>query len=237
MAAQRPRPVSPLPSAQIARRARLELRRRERGTMGRRLLLQLPLLIWLVVFWVFLWDSISPLTIVGGLLVGIFVTRALYLPPAELGGRVNIVWLAIFAVQFAFAVVLASLQVAWMTIRPRGAPTSSVVAVPLRSRSDLIMTLVAQVTTLIPGSVVVEANRTESVLYLHVLDARNEKAIDKARAEVQRNEERLVHALGSPADVDQINAHRIAEGRKPLSATRYAVMLIGRDRGTGKETG
>lgn len=162
---------------------------------------QLPLLVWLVVLWMLLWGSLSWLNLVTGILVAVLVTRVFYLPPVELSGRFNLWWALVFVVTFVWDVVKGSFHVAWIAVDPREIPHSSVIAVPLHSKSDLIMLLVSLNISLVPGSLVVEADRYGTVLYVHALDAHDERSIEHARRIVQRAERRIVRVIGSRDDV------------------------------------
>ena len=174
--------------------------------MRRVLLHQLPLLIWLVVLWMLLWGAFSWLNLVTGALIALLVTRVFYLPPIQLSGRLNLWWAFVFAVRFTYDLFAASIQVAWLAVDPRSIPSSSVVAVSLRSRSDLIMTLVSIAISLVPGSLVVEADRLRGVLYVHVLNTRNSGDVTDARASVLAVEGRIVKALGSRQDVELVRS-------------------------------
>ena len=165
---------------------------------------QLPLLVVLVLLWMMLWGSLTPLTIVTGVLVAIVVTRAFYLPPVELSGRFNLFWFVVFLLRFFLELVKGSFQVAWKAVSPRPLRRSSVVAVQLLTRSDFIMTLSAIVVSLIPGSIVIEVDRAGGVLYLHAIGAADDAAIAKVRADVLASEVLLVKALGSVDDLRSI---------------------------------
>lgn len=176
---------------------------------------QLPLLVWLVVLWTLLWGSLSPLTLLTGLLMAIFVMRVFYLPPVQLSGRFNIVQAVIFICTFVYDVVRGSFQVAWLAIDPRKVPRSAVIAVQLGSRSDLIMLLVSINISLVPGSLVVEADRFRSKLYVHAIDIDSEEDIEKARQTVLTVERRIVRVIGSKEDLRIIEAkHAASEGAK-----------------------
>src|SRR5690606_24956025 len=108
-----------------------------RARLRRVVLHQIPMLVWLVFLWMLLWGSFSWLTILTGVIVAVLVTRVFYLPPLALSGRFNLWWALVFAVHFAYDLFRASVEVAWIAIDPRKVPSSSVVAVQLRSRSDL----------------------------------------------------------------------------------------------------
>lgn len=172
-----------------------------RARMRKVLLHQLPLLIWLVLLWMLLWGAFSWMNLVSGAIIALIVTRVFYLPPIQLSGRFNVWWAFRFGVRFLWDVLSASVQVSWLAINPRSIPSSSVVAVPLRSRSDLIMTLVSISISLVPGSLVVEADRLRAVLYVHVLNTRTPEDVDVARADVLDVERRIVLALGSRDDI------------------------------------
>lgn len=181
---------------------------------------QLPLIVWLVVLWVLLWDELTVVTVVSGVIVAAGVIRAFYLPAVELSGRFNVFWAAVFAVRFVGDVITASIHVAWQAIDPRGTPRSSIIAVDLHTRSDIVLTLTGESVSLVPGSLVVEVDRLRTVLYLHVLGTRNYRDVEKFRASVLKVEERLVRALGSAEDIRRINRTRVREGRSPIHRTR-----------------
>ena len=95
-------------------------------------------------------------------------------------------------------VVRASIEVAVIALTPRCTPRGAVVGVQLRSHSDLYLTLTAELVSLVPGSLVVEAQRLTGMLYLHVLDLERSGGAEAVRAHVLAQEERLLRALASP---------------------------------------
>jgi len=166
-----------------------------------RLWQQLPLLVALVVLWMLLWGTISPLSFLSGAVVAVLVTRLFYLPPVELSGRFNPLWGIVFLGRFAFDIVVGSFSVAYQAFRPRGLRNNSVIAVDLVTRSDFIMTLTALAISLIPGSLVVEVDRGRSILYLHAINTESDKDVENLRRKVLSVERALVRALGSVEDV------------------------------------
>ena len=168
------------------------------------LLQQLPLLIGLVVLWMVLWGMLSWLSLLSGILVAFVVSLVFYLPPVELGGRLNPFWGIVFLVRFLLDLVVASLQVAWLVVRPRGVVENAVIAAPLQTRSDFIMTLTATALSLVPGSIVLEVDREQSILYLHVIDAGTAEQTDRFRAKVRRVERGIVRAVGSKQDLEAV---------------------------------
>jgi multicomponent Na+:H+ antiporter subunit E len=187
-----------------------------RGSIWR----QVPLLVWLVVLWLFLWDQVSVLSIVTGLVLALLVTRVFYLPPVELPDRVNPLGVLLFVVRFIVDLVRASFQVAWMAIDPRRVPTSSIIAVQLSTKSDLSLTLTALAVSLVPGSLIVEADRQDDILYLHALGTETPEDVEQVRAGVLAVEERIVRAIGSRDDVRRVNLSRAERSLPPLITGR-----------------
>jgi multicomponent Na+:H+ antiporter subunit E len=181
--------------------------RPSRREIGRSLARQLPLLVGLVVLWMALWNQFTVLAFVTGVAVALLVTRVFFLPPVELSGRFNLWYAVVFLAHFVVDLVRASVIVAWQAVRPRGVSSNAIVAVQLHTRSDFIMTLVAEAISLVPGSLVVEADRERSILYLHALAVEDQAGVEGVRDGVLVVEARLVRVLGS--DDDQ---RRIAEG-------------------------
>lgn len=174
----------------------------------------------LVVVWVFLWDSVSVLTILTGIVVALALTRLFYLPPIELSGRINVLYGAWFVIWFCYHVLVASVQVAWLSFRPRPVEAGSVVAVDLATRSDLLITLVTLVNGLIPGSLVIEIDRARAVVFVHVLNCAEDEEIEAARAQTHRIEHLLICTLGSPHDIEALNDYREERGLPPVLEKR-----------------
>ena len=174
---------------------------RRAGTKGRRIVQQLVLVFFLVLLWVMLWDSLTVLSVVTGIILAFLLTRVFYLPPVVLSGRFTVLHALVFAVWFAYSLVLASVEVAWYAFRPKAVGAGSVIACDLRTRSDLMMTLVADTASLIPGSIIVDSDRAGGRLYLHVLDCDTEEKILAAKRQVYHIEELLIRALGSTRDL------------------------------------
>lgn len=170
-----------------------------RRGLFRAFVLQLPFLAWLVALWMLLWGQFTVLALLTGLIVAVFVTRVFRLPTVELSGRINLWYGALFLVQFLFAVLRGALTVTSQVFDFRHQPGTAIMAVPLRYADDLVMTHVAVTSSLIPGSLIVEADRDRRILYLHVIGVRSAADVQKQREGVLRWEKRIVRALGSPA--------------------------------------
>lgn len=165
---------------------------------------QLPLLLLLFPLWMVLWGELSWLSLLSGVVVAFLVNLVFYLPPVELNGRFNPFWAAVFFGWFLYEIFIGSCHVAWLAFRPKGVRGNSVIATPLTATSDLVVTLVSLVVTLIPGSVVIEIDEKRSVLYLHTIDVVTEADAEGLRAKVRSIERGIVRAIGNARDVEAI---------------------------------
>lgn len=150
--------------------------------------------------WMLLWDSFTGLTLVGGLIIAMIVLAVFPLPPVTYAGRIHPLGLLRFVTRFTADLVVASAQVAVLAFRPGRLPGSAVIAVPLRVPSDLGLTLTGEALSLIPGSLIIEADRDSGVLYVHVLGVDGPQDADSFRHQVLALEHRIIHAFGSAAE-------------------------------------
>jgi multicomponent Na+:H+ antiporter subunit E len=183
-------------------------------TLLTRLWRQLPFFFWLIALWMLLWGQFTVVAFVTGLVVAVFVTTVFRLPPVELSGRLNLWYGLIFVVTFFGALVRGSLLVAWQVIDPWKRVGSAVIAVQLRTDDDLIMTHTGVTASLIPGSLIVEADRDRRILYLHVLGPRTDADIASQKRAVLGWEARIVRAVGSREQLAVIRAAEVDTPRQ-----------------------
>lgn len=167
---------------------------------------ELPLLVWLVLVWGALWQDFSPGNLLFGALLAIAVARLFYLPPVELSGRFNIRHAIPFGLTFLGKVVVASFQVLGLALARGPKVTNAVVAVTLRSHQDLMVTAVGHVISLIPGSLVVEVDRSTSTLYLHAINISSPEDVAGLKAEVRNIEAGLIRIMGTPEELELVQA-------------------------------
>src|SRR5690625_4292893 len=101
-----------------------------------------------------------------------------------------------FLAHFVFDLVRSAVEVGWWAIRRAPQPPSSVLAVKMSSRSDFFLTGTGILCTLIPGSVVVEAQRATGTIFLHVIGAGTPEEVELARQRSVEQEHRLLLAIG-----------------------------------------
>lgn len=167
---------------------------------------ELPLIVFLGVFWMAVWQSFDLGTFLIGLFFGTAVVRLFFLPPLRGTGRFNLFWGAVFGARFLAKMVLASFQVSWMTISKGPRVRNSIISVQLRSHDDLMITLTGHALALVPGSLVLEVDRTTATLYLHALNVTNEEDAEKIRQDALRSEALLIRTLGNRSDLAVVKA-------------------------------
>lgn len=171
---------------------------------------ELPLLVWLVIVWGALWQDFSPGNLLFGALLAVLVARMFYLPPVELSGRFNILHAVPFALRFLGRVAAASIEVMYLAVVRGPRVINAVIAVPLRSHQDLMVTATGHVISLIPGSLVVEVDRSTSTLYLHALNVGTSDEVEKLRREVRSIEAGLIRIMGTPEELEAIRQEAAA---------------------------
>lgn len=169
---------------------------------------KLPLLVWLVVVWGALWQDFSVGNLAFGALIALGVSQALYLPPVELSGRFNVLRAVVLLFWFLKEITVASFQVLFWAIAKGPRIRNAVIAVPLRSPSDLLMTAVGHVLSLIPGSLVVEVDRGTATLYVHAMNAPTPESVEKIRSGIQDIEARLIQVMGTKEELAALKEER-----------------------------
>ncbi|MCG5215785.1 Na+/H+ antiporter subunit E [Streptosporangium sp. KLBMP 9127] len=154
-------------------------------------------IIGLAAIWVLMWGNLSVANVLSGVLVAVLITWLTRLP--RVGGDARIApWGCVRLLGWFLAdMVISSSRVAWQAVRPGPPPVCAVIAVTLRSRSDLTMTVTALTLSAVPGSLVVEVRRSAGILYLHVLGVDREHDLEHTRLGVLALEARVIRAIGS----------------------------------------
>lgn len=168
----------------------------------------LPAVVVLTVVWVLLWDEVSLFVVLTGALLAVAVGLVFPLPPIDLHGRFRPVQGVRLLARLLVDAFRASVDVVALAFRFGTVPRSSIVRVQLRSRSDLYLTQTAELVSLVPGTIVLEVHRATSTLYLHVLGATDDVAIDAAVEAVLDAEARVLRTFGSAAEVAALDAGR-----------------------------
>lgn len=156
-------------------------------------------LVWLTALWLLLWDDLSVANVLSGVAVAVAVLVFARIPGVRAADdderpRIRPVATAYLVVYVLYKLVEANLILAWEIITPKNKINVGVVAVPLRTDSEVAMMVVANVITLTPGTVTIESVGSPPVLYVNVLHLHS---IDEVRADLLHIEELCVKAFGS----------------------------------------
>lgn len=169
--------------------------------MTARLATRLPVIAGLTVVWALLWGAFTPLVLVGGALVALLVTSVFPFPAVPRTGRFRPWPAVVLVVVFLVEMLVASVQVAWIAIRPAAPPRSAVIRVDMVTRSELLLTLTVELVSLVPGSLLIELDSEHGHAWLHLLDGSTPAKIEQARARALAQERRVIAALGSDAEL------------------------------------
>jgi multicomponent Na+:H+ antiporter subunit E len=165
------------------------------------LLARLPLVVTLTILWMLLWGGVTPLLVAGGVVVALLVMTVFPFPPVQWNGRLR-PWPALKLVAiFGVDLLVASLQVAWIAVRPSAPPRSAVIRVDMATRSELLLTLTVELISLVPGSLLIELDSARGRVWLHLLDGSTPEKAERGRQNALAQERRVIEALGSPAEL------------------------------------
>lgn len=163
-------------------------------------LLRIAILTALTGVWVLLWGNYSAANAVSGMAVALTITLMLPMPPVPVQGRVHPLSVLRLVVRVAGYLVVSSVQVAWLAIKPGPAPPSGVLRAQVSIKSDLVLVFAVNILTMIPGSIVLEIDQLRRVLYCHVIDVGSARAVDRFYRQVAEVERLVVAAYERDED-------------------------------------
>lgn len=166
----------------------------------RRATLRAWVLFWLMLVWILLWGTLSAANIISGLAIALVITLLLPLPVVPIEGRVHPLSLLRLVTTVGYYLMLSSVQVAWLAIKPGPPPLSAVLRAHVAVKSDLVLALAVNIFNIIPGSIVLEIDQARRMLYMHVLDVGSDRAVNQFYRQVAQVERLLVSAFERESD-------------------------------------
>lgn len=148
---------------------------------------QFLLNILLAVAWVLLTGKVEAGNFIEGLIIGYII---LWVSKSALGGTKyfkKIPGAVGFFFYFVKELIIANLKVAYDIITPKDHMTPGIVAIPLDAKTDMEITLLANLITLTPGSLSLDISNDKKILYVHSLFIDDP---DKFRMEIKNGLER-----------------------------------------------
>lgn len=151
--------------------------------------------VFLTVIWLLLWSDLSVGNVVAGVLIASVILLVFPLPRVSFGLKIHPVAFLILLGRFQYDLVVASFEVAYKSVAPWYTPVGRFITVQLRGPKDLTRVLTAEFSTLVPGSLVVDLDRTTGEIMLHLFDAPTDEDAAAGIARVQAQEDRILRAL------------------------------------------
>lgn len=102
-----------------------------------------------------------------------------------------------FSGWFLWQLVLSNVQVTWDVVTPRSRLRPGVVALPLRCRTDVEVTLLSNLITLTPGTLTLAIRKEPSTMYVHGMYAADAEVF---RAELDEMQDRMLRAVRLEGD-------------------------------------
>lgn len=155
-------------------------------------------MIGLTVVWMLLWGRFSWGALVLGVAVSATVLAIFPMPRAASRIRIRPLALLQLVGGFLRQLVVASVLVGWMAIRPKPLRPGRIVAVPLHDTDDFRRTLVAELTSLVPGSVVMDLDPERNELLVHIIDHCDDARLAHEVALIHQRERNVARAFGAP---------------------------------------
>lgn len=155
----------------------------------------------ILLVWMALWGSISPLVIVSGILLGWVIGIVFPLPPIFWQGRFRPWGFIVLVAHELRDLVVSSIRLVGLAFHRKVELNAGIVRVDLHSDDDLYQVAVAELISLVPGTVVVEVVRHPRRLYLHCIDLVGENPVQRIHTMVDGVEQRVLHAFGSTEEI------------------------------------
>jgi len=175
-------------------------------------------ILWLTAVWVMLWGDLSWGNVLAGVVIGSAVITFFPLPSIAARGKLRPWPFLVLVGRFVSDLVVASFQVSLLALNPRHTPRGAVVGVRLRNPSDIYLTITAELSSLVPGSIVVEAHRLTGMLYLHVLDVETAGGVEQVRQDTLALEARVLRALASNDELRAAGLYHVEPAREAAEA-------------------
>lgn len=123
----------------------------------------------LAILWACMTGSLTPANLLVGFVLGYVVLLAAEGRQAIGHALRRVQRVAGLFLFFVWELVLANLRVAWDVVTPGHRMRPGVIAVPLEARTDVEITLLANMVSLTPGTLSLDVSDDRSVLYVHAM--------------------------------------------------------------------
>lgn len=160
--------------------------------------------IWLTGLWVILWRSVTPGTIVTGIVLALLLTWAVRRSDAHrVRHRVHLLPLLRFFGHMGVELVKSNIALGFEVLTPTDYTKPGLLEVRLPTCSELVLTVIANSITLTPGTMTLELRAETSTLLVHVLHLSD---VEAARDEIRELHRLVSAALVPVATADESGA-------------------------------
>jgi multicomponent Na+:H+ antiporter subunit E len=149
----------------------------------------------LALVWIGMTGEFTPVNFVVGFGLGmliLFFARRVIGTPYYLAKMVQVLELFVFVL---WELILANLRVAYDVLTPGYRMRPGVVAIPLDARTDVEITLLANLITLTPGTLSLDVSSDRRALYIHIMYIDNDDLAEVRRKIKTGFERRVLEVL------------------------------------------
>lgn len=150
----------------------------------------------LTLLWVALWGRPSVGTVVLGILIAAASVHLFPMPRAGSRLKIHPVWVVWLLLVFFKDLVFASFVVGFKALRPSGVARGRIVTVKLWSTNDFRRVMTAELTSLVPGTVVIDLDAGTGEMTVHILDHADDDRVAREIAHIHALEDRVQKAFG-----------------------------------------
>ncbi len=138
----------------------------------------------LALVWSGLFGSMDFATFTSGYAVGYLFMALIYRAAGEMPTYFTRPWkIAGFAIFYLKELVVSNVVVALSILSPRLDIKPGVIAMPLKARTDLEITLLANLITMTPGTLSLDVSPDRSTLFVHAMNIDNAETLKRQLAE------------------------------------------------------
>lgn len=167
--------------------------------------------------WVILWGGISPMIIASGILLAYLIGLVFPLPPINWEGRFHPIGFALLLWHLLHDLVVSSVRMVSLAFARPVDLNAGIIRVDLDSDNDLYQVQVAELISLVPGTVVVEVVKHPRRLYLHAVDLIGPDPVQRIQDMTHDVEGRVLAAFGSKQEIAEYREAR-SRGMHPVDA-------------------
>ncbi|WP_018297283.1 Na+/H+ antiporter subunit E [Corynebacterium lubricantis] len=155
--------------------------------------LRISFVLWIMFMWIVLMGELSWANVFGGLLVGLGVVLFFPLPAMPIS-NISISWGPLFKFVFQWFgdLIVASVKVSWLALRPQKPPKTAILNVPMRVSNELVLYFATSAYNLQPGGSVTDIDIANRMWTIHVLNAENDEDIQREIDTVAELEHRMI---------------------------------------------